>query len=338
MRVVQNSERSSESGVTMIFVALTMVVLIGAAAITIDLGNGWVTRRNLITATDAAALAAAQEYALGGNGCDPSIADDYVYKNNADAINIDCDPNGTASSGYVTVYAEANVQTWFASVIGGGDYLAGSASTVRWGGALTVEGLRPIALCAQAPGIEAWLDDNGSAPTVTVNFSNDGQPDLCNNGTNVPGNWGLLDFDGVGGNDTKEWVNNGYPGEVSAGSPDADCSAEPEHCYPPQTGELTQVKAELTALKNNETEFVLPIINYALSAGGSNTQFHIMGFARVKIVDLKLTGQEKDRFITIQFLSGLIQGDCCSNASGPNNVQVIAPCAVDNRNVGSCSS
>ncbi len=53
--------------------------------------------------------------------------------------------------------------------------------------------------------------------TVRVNFSNSGQPDICNNGTNVPGNWGLLDFDGVGGNDTKEWVENGYPGEVNSG-------------------------------------------------------------------------------------------------------------------------
>ena len=35
----------------------------------IDSGNGWQIRRSLITATDAAALAAAETYAEGGNGC-----------------------------------------------------------------------------------------------------------------------------------------------------------------------------------------------------------------------------------------------------------------------------
>ncbi len=59
-----------DDGVTLPLVAIMLVVITGMAALTIDLGNGWRIRRALIPATDSAALAAAQDYAQGINGCD----------------------------------------------------------------------------------------------------------------------------------------------------------------------------------------------------------------------------------------------------------------------------
>jgi hypothetical protein len=340
MRVNQSQTQTDERGIALIFVAICLVVLCGSAAIAIDLGNGWVTRRNLVTATDAAALAAAQEFALGGDGC-AATDDQYVLANNPSAINIDCTVTGSPAGGTVTVYAEDNVNTWFAAVIGQGDYLASSATTVRWGGAQGMEGLRPIGLCAKSNGLGQWVANPVEPLEVKVMFSNpDGQPDLCSqgtkNGNNVPGNWGLIDFDTPRGNDSKDWVANGYPGTVYAGTPGRTCLQEPEYCYPPQTGELTQVRRELEGLIGRD--IVVPIIDYSVDRGGNTTAFHVIGFANVVILDVGLTGADKDRYITIRFESVLADGDCCSVGGGPSNVSVIQPCAVDNRNLAACAS
>ena len=94
------------------------------------------------------------------------------------------------------------------------------------------------------------------------------------------------------------------------------------------------MKKELTDLIG--TEITLPVINYAVDSGGGTGAFHIMGFAHVIIRDLKLTGPDSGRFITITFLPGLVTGPCCSETGGPSNVVVIGQCAVDGRNLAAC--
>lgn len=325
-----------ERGATLVFVAIALVVLCGAAALTIDIGNGWVTRRNLVTATDAAALAAAQEYAGGGDGC-ASTATSYVLNNNPSATGITCTPGGSPATGWVTVYAEDNVSTWFAAVLGRGDYTSNSASTARWGSASTVTGLRPLALCAAAFGVEDWIAKPSQTITRTIDYSKTGQAASCDSGQNgVGGNWGMMDFNGVSGgnNDSKDWILSGYDGVVQAGSPNGTCNDEPWACYQPEPGNaLPGVKKELNQILGQE--IVLPIINWVVDSNGQNAQFHIMGFANVIINSYKFNN---NGYIQVTFLPGLIEGDCCSSSGGPTNVKVIGQCAVDNRNVGACSS
>src|SRR6266487_3449559 len=57
--------RKDERGITSVVVAVCLVALIGAAMLTIDAGNVWSTRREIITGTDAAALDAAQLFNSG---------------------------------------------------------------------------------------------------------------------------------------------------------------------------------------------------------------------------------------------------------------------------------
>ena len=68
MRVTP-AKRSDERGATTALFVMFITAFLGCAAFTVDLGHSWQERRNFITATDAAALASAQEYAEGGNGC-----------------------------------------------------------------------------------------------------------------------------------------------------------------------------------------------------------------------------------------------------------------------------
>jgi Flp pilus assembly protein TadG len=366
MRMISERLRSpapnQERGATLVFVAIALVVLCGVAALTIDLGNGWVTRRNLVTSTDAAALAAAQEYGAGGNGCD-TIDETYVLLNNPSATGITCTPGGSPSAGWVTVYAEDNVETRFAPVIGRGDFLANSSSTARWGALSGApSGLRPIAMCVEAvmdddtpddptddTTVRDWFDAGGvpNNKIATIRFSNpEGQPDLCNpdgsgNPSNVPGNWGLVDFDGVGGNDSQDWIENGYDGDVPvwAGTPGESCpdatAPDPENaCYPPQTGELTQAKQQIEDLVG-VPDVIVPIIDYSVDAGGSNTEFHIIGFASVIFRDVLLTGPDSERFIQIQFVKIVTQGEI-GGTGGPTNILVIQPCAIDDIDLSAC--
>lgn len=341
MRVNRSPRQScpGEHGAVLPFVAILSIVIFGVGALAVDLGNAWATRRSLITATDAGARAAAQEFANGGDGCG-SIAADYVVRNVDDAVNIVCEPNLAAQ--YVTVDADANVETWFAAVLGLGDFDATSSSTVRWGQSTSLTGLRPIALCVYADGIGEWVA-NPSADTDPIRvpfFNKDGQPEECNGdgqGGNVEGNWGVLDFDGNGGQTVKDMVENGYQGTVTKGDPAYSCLDDPlpNTCYSGEPGNITQIKQTLEALVG--VEITLPIVNYVTDETGSNVAFHVIGFAGVTITELNLTGPASDRWIEIQF-NQLLAGDtCCSTTSGPSNVQVIQACAVDRRELGACA-
>ncbi len=325
----------------MVIVTLVLVVLVGMAALVVDLGNGWQNRRHIITATDAAALAAAQEFAVGNDGCDESSDDAapaYIDYNFADATMVSCIPGGNTGAGWVTVTAEVDVETWFAGVLGGGDYDTSSASTARWGRTTSAIGLRPIALCGAVPDIAAWLADTTQTASFTVPVERQAGVAECDSGNPaVPGNWGLFDFDGTSGNDTKEWIRYGYDGVVQAGSPTGTCVDEPWACAPPQTGNfLPGLKTEMDAILN--LEITLPVINYVVAAGGSHADMHIIGFANVIITEYKRVPANKAS-ITVTFLPGLIEGECCSDNGGPNNAYVVQPCAIDNREVNaSCSS
>jgi uncharacterized membrane protein len=58
-------------------VTAALVLLIGSAAFAVDAGSLWSSHRRLRTTTDAASLAAAQDYAQAGNGC-AGIDDTYT--------------------------------------------------------------------------------------------------------------------------------------------------------------------------------------------------------------------------------------------------------------------
>src|SRR5215472_3132716 len=55
------------SGQTFLLVSIALVVLVGMAALAVDVGDLWTTRRLMQSAADAGAMAGADELALGGS-------------------------------------------------------------------------------------------------------------------------------------------------------------------------------------------------------------------------------------------------------------------------------
>jgi|WetSurMetagenome_2_1015567.scaffolds.fasta_scaffold41421_3 Flp pilus assembly protein TadG len=73
----------SDSGQTLIWFALSLVVLLGIAALAIDVGRLYGERRRMQNAADAAALAGAHELCQGRTGAEAiAMADDYAIARN----------------------------------------------------------------------------------------------------------------------------------------------------------------------------------------------------------------------------------------------------------------
>ena len=197
---------SSDRGAVAITVALSLVALMGAAAIAVDLGYVWSQRRNMVTATDSAALAAARDYAFDEVGC-PATADDYLDANHPTAQLVSCSADGTSEFGHVTVDASTDVDYFFARVLGHNSGTVESSTSVKWGIPYGItQDQRPFGLCGalpdgQIPGgwlaeLVLWLGDTSETKVIQIPYGKDDNPEACNDGDDEPGNWAVIDVDG----------------------------------------------------------------------------------------------------------------------------------------------
>lgn len=125
------------------------------------------------------------------------------------------------------------------------------------------------------------------------------QPTDC--GDEVAGNWGIIDFDGGSNSnsDTQSWVSNGYPGTISTpgwyqGDPGSFNPSLP-------LGDLL-----LQA-------FYVPVFDGWNELAGGNAEFHVIGFVHLELWGFQLTGPDSGRYLYVEFLTGIVQGDCCGS-------------------------
>jgi Flp pilus assembly protein TadG len=130
-----------EDGATLIIVVLCLIALIGMVVLVVDVGGLLLNRREMVNASDAAALSAAKSCVLPAS-VDPrsaeQAADELATSNSARSqtglVNIlqvsGCD---SAASGYVTVQYGANQQLFFAGIFGAGQGHITTQATAIWG-------------------------------------------------------------------------------------------------------------------------------------------------------------------------------------------------------------
>ena len=324
MRISQfvRARRHDDRGVTSAVFVLLLAIFLGMTGLVVDITAAWIGRRNLVTTTDAAALAAVQDYVEGVNGCTNS-APDYVGRNAPNATMTACNhvaPSGS-TPGRVTVEADNTVNFIFAPILGLADTTVASSTTTSYDLASRVEGgLRPFGLCLDALNALTPTIVPGNGVVYRIVYGKDNQPDSCG-GEDVPGNWGVLDFDG-GANqqiDIRNWTEFGYDGEVAIGD-----------IIEGDTGAFSNsLNSELTALMAEES-FTLPIFDVA-TGNGANANFQIENFAAVRLAGFKANGPEADRYLDIEFLNAVVQG---GGGGDPTNLgaYVIGICAVDGVN------
>jgi len=136
-----------EEGATLVIVALCLIALVGMIVLVVDVGGLLLNRREMVNASDAAALSAAKScvlptskdtYPAGILGAEQAA--DALAGDNSTGANVS-DPNNiirssgcdTAASGYVTVEYGANQQLFFAGIFGRGQGHVTTEATAVWG-------------------------------------------------------------------------------------------------------------------------------------------------------------------------------------------------------------
>lgn len=194
---------ADDRGAVAVLVAVMLLpVLIGMAALVVDVGRMYVERRELQGGADAAALAVARSCALGS--CDPALAQRYADKNAKDAHSnvvvgvsqVECaavassgpfvDAKTTTSSGTDTLLPQV-----FGKALMGGSYAGETlhaCARARWGVPVRASVI-PITFNYCEWGL--YTSGGTSFSTVVRDFELH-EDDSCGHGHDFPGAWGWL--------------------------------------------------------------------------------------------------------------------------------------------------
>jgi hypothetical protein len=313
---------SSEAGAAAVLVALLLPFVLGLSAIGLNYASLLNERRALITATDAAALAAAIVRSEGGDAI-AACRDLLAANHSAEvAVSADCLPQADGS-----VFVRASNTPPFFFLPEGSGLSADAFATSRAiaGYPTGIYGIRPFGLCLDNPELQTFLGsgDPGSRDTATIHTIRDlnetcdpllvgSQLQRMVDGV-VPGNR----CSGTGENDLNDFLQNG-----------SDCLTEV--CDIVTTRESwnaanrTQLQSELTRDRTYPV-YILgrntvdrnegAAFGCAPDSGGGRTTFTVVGF-----VGLTIHGTPTVRGNTVSmrvsFSEMQVTGPCCAPDDG----------------------
>jgi hypothetical protein len=200
MRV--RSPHGEERGAVAVTVALLMVVLVGIGAFTIDFGMSYVSTRQLQTASDSAALAAASKYGELNGSCATLAGDsaarasvqtavkNYRLENRAGSTgsitSVACSPDGKALD--ITYKSAGRTESALGGIFGQGNgYDTAKSATARVQVPTGGIGVRPYALCGSIlPSVTTF-----PSPVFRMDLPSTGNS-LCP-GASSSGNWWSID-------------------------------------------------------------------------------------------------------------------------------------------------
>ncbi|MGI9597942.1 MAG: pilus assembly protein TadG-related protein [Acidimicrobiales bacterium] len=317
---------SDERGASLAIVAIFLVGMLGLASLVVDIGNGWLSRQRLIPASDAAALAAAQD--LVDRPWDEqaacATAGGYVADNAPVATMTECVVTSFGQDrGRITISTSEDFEGLFTDISGEGESV-GSLSTAAWGPPLTVSALRPIGLCYDGSAeLRDLIDNPRPGPSwVVVHYGKD-DPAACG-GSAALGNFATIDFEG--GTPTYEirnWMRDGYPGQVGFDPPDVTNCDGGVTCYD-RPYASNDIRPELDAVRNSQAYVAFPVFNYV-----DADLVHLIGMVRARLYAYNFDGLPETWRIELKVDPGLITGTCCGQPGVVAGNKVIAICGVD---------
>jgi Flp pilus assembly protein TadG len=194
--------RRNEDGSVVMMVAICLFVLLGMLVLTFDLGRIVAVRRDMVNASDAAALAAAQacaqqrDYDVANAAAATLVGENSKNLSETTMDDLDapqCETlDGTLK--YASVHAQTTVNYYFAQIFGFDDGPVGTTATAAWGPAIGVANPVPLRLlnasvlsCIEvAPGVPRPVGYAG--PECAFGFDNTSQ------NSHSSSQWGILDF------------------------------------------------------------------------------------------------------------------------------------------------
>jgi len=169
--------RDEEDGAVLAIVAISLICLLGMLVLTFDLGRSVAIKRQMVSGADAAALAAAQECAMGhglesAKAAANSILDDNMSGSTVSTFSApQCNSPSTRADKQVTVTATTGVDYFFAPIFGISDGTVEAHATAVWG---PVPEANPIPITVdqrQLFGCNIPRDDLAEGETVPCDLS-----------------------------------------------------------------------------------------------------------------------------------------------------------------------
>jgi hypothetical protein len=262
-----------ESGQAVVFVVFMLTVLLGMAALVIDVGSWYQADRRLQTAADAAALAGAQELPTDQASAE-TVALDYAQENYSGIPA----PTVTFPNTYtIDVAATAETPGFFASVVNAAfDVVTVRAEAqAQVSAPVELKNVAPIAVYKDEACIVS--DPSCFGQPVTLAFNEDAEFDPTKS------KFGLLDLDrdgDAGAGDMKDWLENGYSDYLPVNTD-----------YPAANGEKNGIKQELEDAADEQRVLLFPVYDSA----NASTGYHVIGWAAFVIDEVvKWTGHEHE--------------------------------------------
>jgi len=303
----------NQRGQSLVLSLLFLTVLVGMAAMVIDVGSWYRADRKLQANADAAALAGAQELPAAHTAAAESVALAYADTNDGglEAKNVKFRttfvPHDT-----IEVVTERSAPGFFAQLFGRGSVDVRAKAVARTGVLTRARGAAPIAVDWQhemlhcPPSRQCWgkYDSNGRitpGEATTIDFEKTG-----------PGAFRLLNIDsshgGTGLQDIGEWIREGFNGD-----------SDIQQWYYSDPGikpNSSHVKDALDFRLADEPDLLFPVYD-AVQAQGAGFEYHVIGFAVFHVTGYTIHGAT-DSKIHGYFMDMVWTGVSNPSAGTPN--------------------
>jgi Flp pilus assembly protein TadG len=185
-------------GQTLVVFVLFLFVLVGMAAVAIDVGNVYFQQARLQAAVDAGALAGAKALANGDTQSQAQTAAEQLATTNVAGGNY----TATAGEQQVSITGTETVPTFLAGLFGIKDWHLNVNAAADIESTNQTTGIMPFGVTKQT--IEDAQAGSGTEVPLTAN-------------TESAGNWGYLSINGTGSQQVKTNIENGATGTFSIG-------------------------------------------------------------------------------------------------------------------------
>ena len=307
------SVRKSESGQAFVLMALSRVVIMGMAALVVDVGNWYHTKRRLQATADAAALAGAQLLPKDSAGAQ-AMALSYANKNGGDVAGADIAVTSTAvADDTIGVRARKTDAGVFGSVLGIASADISARAKARVGPPLKARYVAPMVVFCDHPLIHNCNGDS------TPDFGSDTTMDYDPMG--APGAFGMLNLDGgngtPGSSDEADWILHGFNKYLGLGDYRSDPGAK---------FSSSNIQDALEARKGSVLLF--PVYRQ-LDGQGQNAAYEIIGWIGFHLTSYEVHGNNSTLhgYFTEFIAQGILSQDGGdggpSSSFGVKSIQLI---------------
>jgi Putative Flp pilus-assembly TadE/G-like len=294
-----NGLRKSESGQAIVLMTLSLVVILGMAALVLDVGNWFHTKRRLQGTADAAALAGAQELPD-----DPSAAQtmamSYANQNGGDVAGANIVVSSTVlPNDTISVRARKTDPGFFSNIFGIASADIDARAKARVGPPAQAKYVAPMVVYCGHDLIQNC--DGNHVPTFNVQTTMDFDK------MGAPGAFGMLNLDGgngaVGAKEEADWILKGFDKYLGLGLYRSDPGAKFESS---NVGDALDARIG--------TVLLFPVFK-TLTGTGQNAEYDIIGWIGFHLDSWKVHGHTAQ--LKGYFTEYIAQGILASSGGGP---------------------